>query len=182
MQFTQQIPINWKDLQDKVAQYLCESGYSASSPRVIETARGCVEVDVYVESPDVLVKTIICECKYWNGAVTKEKVHAFRTVVNDSGASLGLIIAKTGFLSGVAEAARFSNVQLLTWQDFVERISEKWMNYQLKELQRICHPLVVFTDPLDIPIEDVSQHGKERYLQKCRDAIPVITACFNLII
>ncbi|MDD6441947.1 MAG: hypothetical protein PUG71_07560 [bacterium] len=44
MQFTDNYPKNWKDLQDKVAILLYQAGYHTISPCKIETARGTVEV------------------------------------------------------------------------------------------------------------------------------------------
>ena len=114
MIFINDPPKTWVDLQNYVCRLLNEAGYKATSPCDIETVRGSVEVDVLVESPDELVKKIICECKFWNTPVPKEKVHAFRTVVGDTGASLGLLISKTGFQSGAIEAANLSNVSLLS--------------------------------------------------------------------
>ena len=63
MKFTDRCPSTWKELQDDVALLLNQSGYHAISPCTIETVRGRVEVDVLVESPDELIKKIICECK-----------------------------------------------------------------------------------------------------------------------
>ena len=117
MKFTDRCPATWKELQDDVALLLNQSGYRAVSPCTIDTVRGKVEVDVLVESPDELVKRIVCECKFWNSSVPKEKVHAFRTVVQDSGASLGLLISQAGFQSGAIEAANLSNVRLMTWNN-----------------------------------------------------------------
>ena len=88
LKFTNRVPDSWKGLQDLVAEYLIVAGYRAITPCEIDTVRGKVEVDVCVEAPYDLVKRIICECKYWNTPVPKEKVHAFRTVVHDCGAEL----------------------------------------------------------------------------------------------
>lgn len=89
MKFTHREPTDWKELQDFIADYLITAGYKATTPFEIDTARGKVEVDVYIESPYELVKHIVCECKWWNTPVTQEKIHAFRTVVQDIGAELG---------------------------------------------------------------------------------------------
>ena len=61
MKFIDRCPSTWRELQDDVALLLNQAGYQAVSPRTIETVRGCVEVDVLVESPDELIKKIICE-------------------------------------------------------------------------------------------------------------------------
>ena len=92
MKLTNIVPNTWIELQELTAKYLGEAGYNAITPFQMETARGNVEIDVYVEAPDELVKKIIIECKFWNTAIPKEKIHAFRTVVNDAGAALGKII------------------------------------------------------------------------------------------
>lgn len=118
MKFTNVVPTDWKDLQNLVAEYLTFAGYKAITPQTIDTARGEVEIDVYVESPNELVKKVLFECKFWKTPVTKEKIHAFRMVVQDSGAELGLLISKNGYQSGAIEAAKYSNVRLETWESF----------------------------------------------------------------
>lgn len=140
MKFTDRCPATWKELQDDVALLLNQSGYRAVSPCTIDTVRGKVEVDVLVESPDELVKRIVCECKFWNSSVPKEKVHAFRTVVQDSGASLGLLISQAGFQSGAIEAANLSNVRLMTWNEFTDIIADKWTLTRLKQLKKESVP------------------------------------------
>lgn len=136
MKYTGIIPESWKDLQDCVSKFFNEAGYVAMTPYNIETVRGKVEVDVYVEAPNEIAKKIICECKYWNTPVPKEKVHAFRTVVYDSGATLGMLISKNGFQSGAIDAAKCSNVILLTWEEFINTLSDKWLTTQLKKIKK----------------------------------------------
>ncbi len=170
MHFTNTEPNTWIDLQDKVTQYLNEAGYKAVSPRTINTVRGFVEVDVYIEAPDELIKRIICECKYWKTPVSKEKVHAFRTVVADSGAALGIMISKEGFQKGAIEAAKLSNVILLTWDQFIALISRKWMREQTMILRKIQRATYVYTSVMSVPIELMSEEGEKEYFQKCKPA------------
>lgn len=118
MKFTNRIPKTWQDLQNYATEYLTVAGYKATTPYELNTARGTVEVDIYIEAPYELVKSIVCECKYWNTPVTKEKIHAFRTVVHDCGAELGIMISKNGYQSGAIEASKFSNIRLETWEIF----------------------------------------------------------------
>ena len=105
MKITSDIPSDWKDLQNKVCKFLNEAGYESESPKTIKTVRGDVEVDVFSISNDELIKQFICECKFWNTPVPKEKIHAFRTVVHDSGSMVGIFISKNGYQSGAYEAA-----------------------------------------------------------------------------
>lgn len=180
MIFTTSTPETWVDLQNYVCRFLNEAGYTATSPCEIETVRGPVEVDVLVESPDELIKKIICECKFWNTAVPKEKVHAFRTVVGDSGASLGLLISKSGFQSGALEAAKYSNVMLLTWDEFTKIIEDKWILTQLIILKKVSAPLSVYTDPLDIPYEQLSDAGKATFDSLCKIYWPIRVTCWQI--
>ncbi|MEG2653691.1 MAG: restriction endonuclease, partial [Ruthenibacterium sp.] len=180
MVFTDICPSTWRELQDYVALFLNQAGYTATSPRTIDTARGKVEVDVFVESPDELVKKIICECKYWNTPVPKEKVHAFRAVVQDSGASIGLLISKVGFQSGTIEAANYSNVQLVTWQQFTDIISNRWIVARLKEIKRKSAPLSVYTDPLDFPHEKIRAQDVSRYDLACKKYIALRATCWMI--
>lgn len=93
MIMTKRNPTNWKELQELAAYYFNYSGYEAITPYNIQTVRGEVEVDVFVKTKNELNEIILCECKFWNTSIPQEKVHAFRTVVQDSGASLGIIIS-----------------------------------------------------------------------------------------
>ena len=105
LKITNEVPTSWKDLQDKVCKYLNQAGYHAVSPKTIKLVRGDVEVDVFVTAKEELLKQFICECKFWDTPVPKEKIHAFRTVVQDSGSMLGIFISKNGYQKGALEAA-----------------------------------------------------------------------------
>ncbi len=85
-------------MQDRVAALMCQAGYNAISSCRIDTARGSVEIDVFVEFPDPLIGKIVCKCKYWKSRISQGKVHAFQTVVHNLGACLGLLISKGGIL------------------------------------------------------------------------------------
>lgn len=47
---TNRYPDSWSQLQDLVAKYFNESGYTATTERTVETVRGKVEFDVFVET------------------------------------------------------------------------------------------------------------------------------------
>ena len=177
MIFTDNAPKTWKELQDRVASLLCRAGYNAMSSYKIDTVRGAVEIDVFVESPDPLIKTIICECKYWNTRVSQEKVHAFQTVISNTGASLGLMISKCGFQSGAIEAARFSNVKLVTWEEFTYLICEKWITNMLIKIKKDVIPLREYTNPLHFPFEKLGEKEKKAYFNLCNKYNDLKTTC-----
>ena len=173
MKITTTEPKNWRDLQDEVCRYLNEAGYIAETPKTIETVRGQVEVDVYAESNKELIKSFICECKYWNSPLPKEKIHAFRTVTHDSGSMLGIIISKNGFQSGAYEAAYCSNILLKDWNGFIDLIKRQWLTNQMTKLVEISGPLSVYTDSMDVPYIELEEHKKKLYMEvteKCISA------------
>ena len=180
MLFTDKTPTSWRDLQNRVAQLLSQAGYTTKTPHTINTARGTVEVDVYIESPDELIKLIICECKFWNTAVPKEKVHAFRTVVSDSGAEVGLLISKEGFQSGAIDAAKYSNIKLINWDGFIEMIKSKWVYHQLKKIKELSAPLSIYMDPLDFPYEELREEDKKVYIKLCKRYSPLRHTCWMI--
>lgn len=161
MKITTTEPKNWRNLQDEVCRYLNEAGYIAETPKTIKTVRGHVEVDVYAESNKELIKSFICECKYWNSPIPKEKIHAFRTVTHDSGSMLGIIISKNGFQSGAYEAAYCSNILLKDWTGFIDLIKRQWLTNQMAKLVKISSPLSVYTDPMDVPYIELEDHKKK---------------------
>lgn len=177
--FSNTVPKDWRDLQNQTARFLNQAGYHAVSPCEISTARGKAEVDVLVDSPDELVKRIICECKYWDSAVPKEKVHAFRTVVADSGASLGLLISKTGFQSGAIEAAKYSNIQLVTWDEFLNIIKDRWILTELRELKLSAGQLGLCF-PMKIPYDMLLPEDKDRYYELKQLNAEIQGTCFQL--
>lgn len=146
MFLTSEIPTSWIDLQDRVCKYLVQAGCHAETAKTIDTVRGKVEVDVYATAEDEMLKQFICECKYWDSAVPKEKIHAFRTVVQDSGSMFGIFISKSGYQSGAIEAASCSNVLLKDWNSFIDMISLKWYKNRLRKLTKIAGPLSIYTD------------------------------------
>lgn len=127
-------PSNWKDLQNKVAEILIESGITAETPKVVNSVRNDYEVDVYaIEKIDNRENKIIIECKNWNTKVPQTVVHAFRTAMLDIGANTGYIISRKGFQSGAINAAMNTNIQLLTWNEFQELFEKKWREETLNE-------------------------------------------------
>lgn len=121
-------PDDWRTLQTMTARILRECGLDAQVEAPVELVRGSANVDVRAEdataSPPSL---ILCECKHWlTASVPKREVHAFRTVVADSGANMGFLIASGEFQEGALAAAERTNVRLVTWSAFQEIFKRRW--------------------------------------------------------
>lgn len=156
-------PTNWTDLQNKVAQIFDEIGCIVAIEKEITTARGVVNVDVFVEDVTKSPRLIyVCECKYWESQIPKSVIHSFRTVVTDSGAHAGYLISKRGYQSGAYEAATNSNVMLLSWNEFQEFFLDAWYVGMLKKVHSACAGLRQYImPPFDGSINKLLDTNKE---------------------
>jgi len=144
-------PDDWHQLQAEVAKILNESGLETEIEKTITTSRGQVEIDVFAKDPDQNPPCIyLCECKQWKSNVPKSVVHSLRTVVSDSGANWGLLISSKGFQKGAYEAAAYSNVKLLNWNEFELLFADKWYNkFMRNKLDNEVKPLFEYTEPFN---------------------------------
>ena len=140
-------PSDWKELQEYVCQAFNEMGCKAEEGKPIETVRGTVNVDVYIEDPIKTPEMIyIVECKQWQARVPKSVVREFRTVVADCGAHLGLIVSQSGFQSGAYEAADKSNIALFSWEQFNAHFLDRWLDSMGERLDAIATTLLGYLD------------------------------------
>src|SRR3984893_10779885 len=140
-------PSDWKDLEKRVCQILSECGCRTKRGKQLRLPRGKVKVDVYAE--DVTRQphmVIVCECKHWKSGVPQTTVHSFRTVVNETGAHVGFIISCSGFQSGAVKAAKSTNIELVTWEQFQERFYNRWFDSMLAKLDEIAREVFDYSD------------------------------------
>ena len=120
-------PETWQDLEIMVAQAFDEMGYESYRKYSVRTVRGSVEVDVFAKKTTTPIPSIVlCECKYWNTAVSKNVIYSFRTVCADAGAHYGLVISKKGFQLGAEASRESTNVHLLTFEEFQKTFFREW--------------------------------------------------------
>lgn len=106
---------DWKEYQEKAAAFFRRQGCSAEVDLKVKGVRAEHAVDVYVTFPRQGIKCIwIVECKLWRNRVPKEKVLALKSIVDDIGADRGIILSEEGFQSGAYDAARNTNITLVT--------------------------------------------------------------------
>jgi len=118
---------DWQHLQQRVATILRECGFEAETPKLLETVRGRVEVDVFaVDLASSPPSVYLCECKLWSRNVPQAEVLAFRSVVGDVGAHHGLFISAHGFQKGAYEVVRGTNITLVNWPKFEDLFQERW--------------------------------------------------------
>jgi hypothetical protein len=114
----------WSEYQEQVADFFRRLGLSAETNVPLIGIRTSHDVDVVVRSKlagfDVLW---LVECKCWKTAIPKEKVLALRSIVDDTGADRGFIMAESGYQSGALEASRLANVTLTSIADLKETLA-----------------------------------------------------------
>ena len=148
-------PINWKELQCFVGQMFEECGFETEVSKVVDLVRGKKEIDVYTQDINSEYKPIILvECKFWNTPISQETIHSFRTVVSDFGANMGFIVSKKGFQSGSYEAAKNTNIRLVSLQDLESKYYDKWKQGMVKKYMMYADRLFPYWDytgkmPLD---------------------------------
>jgi len=164
---TAKVPQSWRELQEQTAHILRECGFTVEVEKTIPTVRGRVEIDVYAEETvDGRRYVILCECKLWRARVPQNVIHGFRTVVGDVGANLGLIVASEGFQSGAELAAAFTNVKLVSWEQFQSEFEATWLKRYLQTtVAERCDPLLSFSEPfLPAWFEALSEEDRNAYI------------------
>ena len=153
---------DWRDLQQRVAVILAECGLVAEVGRSVRLARGTVEIDVYATDPTTTPPAMyLCQCKRWRSRVPQAEVQAFRTVVSDSGAHLGLFVSAAGFQAGAFEVVRHTNVHLLGWQEFQNLFLERWCStHWVPTLRTRGDRMAGYVDPVSSDATIREAHGE----------------------
>ncbi|OBK57043.1 hypothetical protein A5653_10840 [Mycobacterium colombiense] len=131
-----------------MAAILAECGMAVQGRDPLNLPRGHVRVDVLAEDTvEGITHRIICECKNWKRNVPQEKVHAFRTVMIETGANRGYIISSRGFQAGAFEAAVATNIELVTYEQFQELYFTKWFNRRIRAVEDAIGNVNVYYEP-----------------------------------
>lgn len=127
----------WRDYQTRVAQLFQDLGCEVKVDFTMVGARGRHDVDVWVRFDKMGLEQIwIVECKLWNRPVPKEKILAFRSVVEDVGASRGILIAESGHQAGAFRASAFTNITLTSLSDLSENSRCEFLSNGLRTIGR----------------------------------------------
>jgi Restriction endonuclease len=149
---TSATPQSWQDLEIMVAGILRECGMAVQRQVRLPLPRGAVDVDVLAEeTTEGITHRIICECKNWRTNVPREVVHAFRTVMQETGANRGYIVSRTGFQQGAIDAAVATNIELVTFEEFQERYFTKWITRRSRDIEDRIGNFNVYYEPLGPP-------------------------------
>ncbi len=128
--------MNWKKFQAVTADLFKGLGCSAEIDEVVEGARARHKIDVWVTfiKFGLEIKWVI-ECKFWNRNVTKEKVLALKSILDDVGADRGVLISKIGFQSGAIHASKNTNITLTIFEELKDIINDEMVKAALQKYE-----------------------------------------------
>jgi hypothetical protein len=109
---------DWRAYQEATAEAFRRLGCNAQVDYRAKGVRSKHDIDVYATfiRSGILCSWVI-ECKLWKTRVTKEKVLALKSTIDDLGADRGIIVSEEGFQTGAQHAARGTNITLVTSLD-----------------------------------------------------------------
>lgn len=181
------LPKNWQDLQTGVQRIFRNVGLRADVEVDLETPRGSVNVDVLaidVRSVDKI--RYIVECKNWGSAVPQSVVHSFTTVMQETGANIGLIISKHGLQQGAKRYTESTNIVGMTYLEFQKRYFEAWWKrYFCPRIGDAADRPLQYTEEFntvrDDAYEKLSRQGQEEFdrLRRENGGPVMIMSMFN---
>lgn len=116
----------WQDYQAAVAELFRALELSVATNERVEGVRTSHDVDVVVRGRLAGIDHVwLIECKKWNRPVSKERVLTLRTIVDDTGADRGFMMAESGYQSGAVEAASRTNITLSSIAELEGQLSEE---------------------------------------------------------
>jgi len=144
-------PDTWQELQDKVCLLLNQVGFKAETNFLTKTPRGEVALDVYAVDPFSIDQiSYVSECKNWESAVPQTIVHAFNTVMQETGANIGYIISKKGFQQGAYDYSTNTNIKVFTFEELQHRYFDRWFRqYFRKEIFNLTEHFSGYVEPFN---------------------------------
>lgn len=149
---------NWREYQEEVAAFFRRQGCNAEVEKIVQGVRAKHEVDVHVTFHRSGINcTWLVECKLWKSKVSKEKVMALKSIVDDVGADRGIIVSEKGFQSGALDAVRDSNITLVTSIEEFEKTASTISSEE---------QLIYLDDGNGLPIYKFPDDSKPQHLQR----------------
>ncbi|MGX9718328.1 restriction endonuclease [Janthinobacterium lividum] len=144
-------PPDWKALQAGVARLFNEIGLSARIEEKLKTPRGEVEIDVFaVDEASVDKIRYLVECKNWNSAIPQTVVHAFNTVMAETGANIGFIVSRKGLQAGAERYTDNTNIVGMTYLELQERYFPIWWErWFCRQVGDVGESLEDFVEPFN---------------------------------
>ena len=191
--------MDWKKYEE-ITKHIYETLGKASGVRVECFGNQCKikgksfvehQVDVLTSHSDGIhsYKTVI-ECKYWEENINKDIIMKVAEIVEDTGASKGIIVSKNGFTPDAVAFAKYKNIGLVelrepTDDDWEGRIRTIQFNMnmllpQVNGIELIISPETISTlkqgsrmrvEFLDFEYPDGKTENIEKYIKDFTDEV-----------
>jgi hypothetical protein len=131
--------MDWKEYQEKVAEFFRKLGAEAETNVSVKGARGVHDIDVIATFNLWGQKLIwICECKFWKTSIPKEKILTLYQITQDIGADRGFLFSEKGFQSGAVKATSNTNIILTSLEDVYDTCKDDLYHSSIiKSLKKI---------------------------------------------
>lgn len=115
------------------------------------TPRGTVEIDVYaVDERSVDKIKYLIECKCWSTGIPQHVVHAFTTVMHETGANIGFIVSRVGLQAGADRYTTNTNITGLTFEELQQRYFVAWWkNHFCNTIAQAAEKVCFYTEPFN---------------------------------
>lgn len=181
-------PKDWRELQAGVCRLMNEIGLAAETEKLLTTPRGEVEVDVYaVDEASVDKIKYIVECKNWSVAIPQAVVHAFTTVMSETGANIGFLISQKGLQRGAERYTYSTNIVGLTYLELQQRYFDVWWEkYFCRQIGDLADETMDFVEPYsqrrDELVAHLDREKVERFegLQRCFGTFCMVMTHLNM--
>jgi CxxC-x17-CxxC domain-containing protein len=131
---------DWRTFQERVADlFRSIPGCSVSVCEELHGARiGTVEADVVARfraeptgsvsrRAHLLEFVVVAECKHWRTRVPQEKVFALKTIVEDVGAAMGILVSEAGVQAGAVHyLSTHNNIRALTYHQLLAFVAGRY--------------------------------------------------------
>jgi hypothetical protein len=181
-------PADWRELQAGVCRLFNEIGLSANTEVKIATPRGDVEIDVFaVDNGSVDKIQYLVECKNWSAAIPQTVVHAFTTVMAETGANIGFIVSQKGLQAGAERYTNSTSITGLTYLELQQRYFAVWWEKCFcREIGDLADEMADFVSPFephrDELVAALSPEKAEHFdgLQRCFGTFCMVMTHMNM--
>ncbi len=128
---------DWQRYQEAAAEFFRSLGLRADVNTTVKGARAAHRIDVRVRFTRYGISHCwVVECKYWKSRVTKEKVMALQSIIQDVGGDKGFLLSESGFQLGARQAAELTNITLTSLADLRAAAEKDLLMASLAEMSR----------------------------------------------
>ncbi len=125
--------MDWREYEVQVAQFLERLGFRVQHNAEVRGARAKHRVDVLASLQVFGIDLVwAVECKLWAAKVSKAQALAFKGVVDDVGAHLGLLLSEVGFQPGVIDVTNNTNTLPLSLAELRRRAEPELSRIRLE--------------------------------------------------